>query len=1067
MIQDISNIDTSINTETPEYKLNLLLENEKKLVDFENRQKEISKSPTFLDKADAFLTTNVTGYTTIKEAITEPYQGIADYVTEIRSRPEDLSVDERINILEQAKVKPEDYEAFSTITNIDELGKSLNRYNNFNEANKLISQLPFTEQFAGVAIASLADAPSWIVGAGIGKAFKVADAAVKVTGYSAMALKTIENAAVVSGGVGASEWLLQQENNVVEPERLKDSILFSAAIAGGITLVPSIIQGAGSLSSQLAASKGVQNAVSPMSEKIKNWAIFNPIDSVLTDATATAEMKALAESANTTAYTYKNADGTFKVASSEKAMLFREATVDSLMKELNIPILKESRQSGESLLDVGKKHLAEFREFEKQVEFEAASRFNKAVDAGDFELATLYKAETGVDIPMKDGKITKRPVDLYQVITNGFKKEIEAEGLIQIPTKSGYLHKIFSKVAELGTQVEASGLAGKTSFGYFPVVFNKEVVLSRKASGEAAQHFEEMLRAHPVTAKMLQEASGTELTKLEKEIKKQAEGLVTKAFNDDLRWRYTDDEVATVTNSSKLRTLQMDRTLYTEYFSDNLQETVLSYLDKMAGKITMKKFYNLQTDGGGSLGSKLNNLYTKWGSEGASEKSVENMRAIFESVLGTRKIPSNPHTFDNFAARISKKVATAIYGAGFSLYSLAEVGSIVAKFGIVPTIKEFIPAHSRMLNLMKTLGQDDPLLHYFNNAGIGVMWLRDMKASRFETESLMRYQSKGEQVLDNLNYLGRKVSFFNHIQDTLDFMAGGAYLTHLQLLSNKVVNGKSISKQDLSRLNRYGVSKDMLKKIATENIEYHPNSNMIKDWNFLNWKDKNLARDIQNSLQAAVHDTIVRTDGTRVHRWQSDVDSPIKQMFLQYTQFPMAAYERLTANLDEMSARTAVGAIAAMGISYAAQDLMDAALVQAGVKDKMASEEDLAIKAFTKTQFSTIFPTIYDYIATMTGMKTTSGYQPTQGGLPSSAGVSTINKLLKLASSSPEDFLEGDYKKATADLAGVLPILNSLPLLNIAFKSLTGQTTKEQGQGRDLQLRGSTVMDRILQEHKD
>ena len=242
---------------------------------------------------------------------------------------------------------------------------------------------------------------------------------------------------------------------------------------------------------------------------------------------------------------------------------------------------------------------------------------------------------------------------------------------------------------------------------------------------------------------------------------------------------------------------------------------------------------------------------------------------------------------------------------------------------------------------------------------------------------------------------------------------------------------------------------------------------MIKDWNFLNWKDKNLARDVQNSLQAAVHDTIVRTDGTRVHRWQSDVDSPIKQMFLQYTQFPMAAYERLTANLDEMSARTAVGAIAAMGISYAAQDLMDAALVQAGVKDKRASEEDLAIKAFTKTQFSTIFPTIYDYIATMTGMKTTSGYQPTQGGLPSSAGVSTINKLLKLASSSPEDFLEGDYKKATADLAGVLPILNSLPLLNIAFKSLTGQTTREQGQGRDLQLRGSTIMDRILQEHKD
>ena len=201
MIQDISNINTSINTETPEYKLNLLLENEKKLVDFENKQKEISKSPTFLDKADAFLTTNVTGYTTIKETITEPYKGIADYTTEIQSKPEDLSVDERINILEQAKVKPEDYEAFSTITNIDELGKSLNRYNNFNEANKLISQLPFTEQFAGVAIASLADAPSWIVGAGIGKAFKVADAAVKVTGYSAMALKTIENAAIVSGGV--------------------------------------------------------------------------------------------------------------------------------------------------------------------------------------------------------------------------------------------------------------------------------------------------------------------------------------------------------------------------------------------------------------------------------------------------------------------------------------------------------------------------------------------------------------------------------------------------------------------------------------------------------------------------------------------------------------------------------------------------------------------------------------------------------------------------------------------------------------------------------------------------
>lgn len=1024
-----------------------------KVVEEGNKAKEaeakiIAQQPkyTVSQKLDAAMTDNVYGYTTLKEFVTKPYEGIADYYSRPETELTPITDKERSDILKGAMVAPEDAVDFVHITDMETLSKDLGRYANKKEAEQLLNSLPLSENLGYTMAASLVDPASWAIGAGIGKVFKGAEMTAKFTGASALAFKGFENAVTIGGAVGISEALLQQENRVVEPERLKDTIMYSSMLGAGVSLLPSAIVGSGSLASQAMQSHGVQMALDPVRNFARTHMVFNPIDQILGSKTAPQFMKDLSDKAGLSVFAKKDINGNFITSNADHAIGYKtdleKHTLDAIKE-----VYAYGRANNMTTQEASRALTKDYRSFEAAVQAEADRMY---MTKSKQELHTIFEAETGTLLPTKRGRVVE-PEDFYNVVTNSFKREFELKppAGLEIPKHLEFIHNFFKAYGDEASILGVKGVAGKSSYGYAPRSYDIDYINSVPRE-TAVQHFTEMLTANKLTQSQLLTAKPVARAALEADIKATAEELVQKALDNDLRARYLDTRVkgGSRVKATFLRSYKLDTSLYPEYFSKDIIEDMVSYHDSMGGRFAAKKYFGLETDSVSSIGEKLENLKLEATKQGATKKDVDNFGAIIESVLGTRKMQSDPNKLDNFVGRIGKKVASAMYSAGFSAYSLAEVGSVIAKHGLYNTITEFIPAHKHMLNLIKGLDKKDPLIGYFNDVGLAGMWLRDMKSMRFETESLTPYRSKGEQYLDNVNILGRKVSFFNHIQDTLDFMAGGAYLNDLNSISKRLNGGGKLTTAELSKFSRYGLSEQDIRNFAIQDIKLHSDGKLVSDYNFYGWKDQDLSKRVLQSLRNAVSDTIVRTDGTKIHRWQSEVDGIVKPLLLQYTQFPVAAYERLMLNMEEQTARTVTGAIAAMTISYTMLDLQDAALVQAGVKDVRTEPSDMAVKAFMKTQFATVLPSIWDMIASVGGMKTTSGYDPAKGALPSAAAISTANKLIGNFSSVPAAVADGDWDKVLSLTGANVPMLNALPFIKAGFKSLTKQTETERGEAR-------------------
>ena len=756
-------------------------------------------------------------------------------------------------------------------------------------------------------------------------------------------------------------------------------------------------------------------------------------------------MKQHAEQAVTSVHGTRDSAGNRVSSEAETAMGYVKGMVEGALSNVRLQQYHAARLAGTSLDKINVAHKELYNKWETEVANEADKVYVRVLETkGNDGVLDMYEAATGVALKRNKKGERVEPEDLYQVVSNQIKKDIEASGKLQVPKEVKYVHDFYAKYAEEGTKLGKGGLAGKTSFGYAPHTWNNSAIRSRPRD-EVITHIEEMLKNNPIVAYEYRMAAGDakKIAKLDKEYTTAAEKKYEDAIDSDIMKQFQSSPTESGTpRSSRLRKLRVDTSLHPEYFARSVYEEMQSYGRQMAGQLAMLKHFGLQSDKQGSIMHKLEELKKQFIKEGATTKDVENWTAMMESILGTRTLRRDNGKWTSYLGTMTPKVASALWSAGFSVLSLTEVGAIIAKNGIGNTIKAFIPAHQAHLNIIRGMDAKDPNLQYYLDLGLAGMTLRDSRFAKFENETLVNTKYAGEQALDDINHFGRKITFFSHIQDTLDHMAGAAYMS--DLLSS-VKSGKMTESQK-NRFMRYGLKEDDIVKL--QKAEMIKSGDKVIDYNFHNWSDQELAKRVYNSLRNSVEDTIVRTDGTRIHRAQSDVNDTIKGMLLQYTMFPMAAYERLLVNFDEVTSRTLAGAMASFTLSYGMQELYDAALVQSGVKDRRADIDTIAVKAFLNTPFSSIFPSIYDAAATAAGVMTSKGYQPREGALPNSAGLVAVESILKNMGKGVGNLMEGEYEDMFANMSKVLPILNNIPLLNIGFKMMAGQHVKERGDYR-------------------
>lgn len=655
------------------------------------------------------------------------------------------------------------------------------------------------------------------------------------------------------------------------------------------------------------------------------------------------------------------------------------------------------------------------------------------------------------------------PEDLYDVVISHNKTKMFDDGRLVVPERLKYLEDFFVKFGKEATDHELRGIAGKESRGYIHTMWNTDAILADLQGSKAK--IQEMLLDDELTKARL---ARNEIT-LE-EVAKKAEDMVNSISTKDFTRKFIDEtRGVTSTSATKQKTMRVNKALYPELFVTNVDSLASDYAERIGGKLALKKTFGIDSDKvTGRLSDSLEKEYRRVAEEGQKlghstnhiKRDVANVKAIAETILGVNRYQHNPHEALATTARLLKKGSSALYSAGFVKYAIIEPTVAIMRYGLKNTLKQYVPAIKSMQEHINNAKPNDPMVKVMRQAGLAVNTLRALKYDRFNNFDATASRSKGEMFLDKMSHISRKYSGFNYINDINDYVAGGAALSELQEV---MVRPHKLSNSEASRMARYGLSSDDLAKINNEAIIKDANGN-VTDWNTDAWKDQELSARFLRYLGSSTRDTIMRADGTRVHRYQADANNILGSMAFQFTQMPTALYERVLLNMkDEVAARSFVGMFMATSFMYTLLELEDMAKVKTGAKDARDSHEQLLTQAITRTPFVGILPNFIDAGLMLTGKAPLgSAYTPHSdlASLFLGAGYSTGNKALK-ALQGLGDGIDGTD---ASNMLKLVPILNSLPILSVGMKALEHDFKTDNGGVSDVSANYNQPLHNIFKE---
>ena len=655
------------------------------------------------------------------------------------------------------------------------------------------------------------------------------------------------------------------------------------------------------------------------------------------------------------------------------------------------------------------------------------------------------------------------PEDLYDVVISHNKTKMFDDGRLVVPERLKYLEDFFVKFGKEATDHELRGIAGKESRGYIHTMWNTDAILADLQGSKAK--IQEMLLDDELTKARL---ARNEIT-LE-EVAKKAEDMVNSISTKDFTRKFIDEtRGVTSTSATKQKTMRVNKALYPELFVTNVDSLASDYAERIGGKLALKKTFGIDSDKiTGRLSDSLEKEYRRIAEEGQRlghsdkhiKRDVANVKAIAETILGVNRYQHNPHEALATTARLLKKGSSALYSAGFVKYAIIEPTVAIMRYGLKNTLKQYVPAIKSMQEHINNAKPNDPFVKVMRQAGLAVNTLRSLKYDRFNNFDATASRSKGEMFLDKMSHISRKYSGFNYINDINDYVAGGAALSELQEV---MIRPHNLSNSEASRMARYGLSSDDLAKINNEAIIKDANGN-VTDWNTDAWRDQELSARFLRYLGSVTRDTIMRADGTRVHRYQADANNILGSMAFQFTQMPTALYERVLLNMkDEVAARSFVGMFMATSFMYTILELEDMAKVKTGAKDARDSHEQLLTQAITRTPFVGILPNFIDAGLMLTGKAPLgSAYTPHSdlASLFLGAGYSTGNKALK-ALQGLGDGIDGTD---ASNMLKLVPILNSLPILSVGMKALEHDFKTDNGGVSDVSANYSQPLHNIFKE---
>jgi uncharacterized coiled-coil protein SlyX len=351
----------------------------------------------------------------------------------------------------------------------------------------------------------------------------------------------------------------------------------------------------------------------------------------------------------------------------------------------------------------------------------------------------------------------------------------------------------------------------------------------------------------------------------------------------------------TTTSSEKQRTIDVFDDDIAHLLSDDLVNTTSLYGVGMHGRLALKE--KLGVDNNEQLEAMFDQLMKN---DGASQKDIDNLRVVTQTILGTREVSKNP--YDPFTRGI-KAVSTAtsaLHTLAFAIPTITEVASIAKEFGLSRTLENLIGRPRDIYNMYKNgLPSDKNTIELLISYGDAHF---NMKANRYDVENSMfdidRFEAFGSGVV-------QKEAIFGGLLPTTDMLRMTTTALYVDFLARMSV-AKKISSADMKRIEDMGFDPTDLSRIR-DTLKVQPDGRIgnmdRKTWGALD-------RELTAGALTTVERTILHPNGITLPKFMTNMEGSgiVPRVFAKFLRFPIESYERmLVRGIQEADAKQAIG----------------------------------------------------------------------------------------------------------------------------------------------------------------
>lgn len=270
---------------------------------------------------------------------------------------------------------------------------------------------------------------------------------------------------------------------------------------------------------------------------------------------------------------------------------------------------------------------------------------------------------------------------------------------------------------------------------------------------------------------------------------------------------------------------------------------------------------------------------------GATQKEVDNLRVLIQTIAGTREISKNPYDPFTRIAKAASTYSSAMHTLAFAVPTVTELASMAKEFGWGKTMDSLIGKPQEIYKIYREGTPSDKntieMMVSYGDAYFAT------KANRFDVESTFDSVGRVQEFMDDIV---RKEAVFGGLLPLTDMMRMATASLSVDFLA-KLSVAKNISPTDVQRLGDMGFGVEDLTLIK-ERLKVQPDGRIgntdRKTWGSLDKK-------ITYGVQTMVERTILHPNGATLPKFMTNMNEGqfLPRVMFKFMRFPFESYERL------------------------------------------------------------------------------------------------------------------------------------------------------------------------------